>query len=125
VSRSRSVLIVDRSEDTREVLRTALARRGLEAMCFERADDGLRFARQHHPGLIVLDLEVADPSQPELSAGFAQHSQADQAPLVLLGTARRDAFPAPGSEFVGKPYHYGPLVRKIEELLEPAAAERG
>jgi CheY-like chemotaxis protein len=118
MNQPRSVLIVDRSEDTREVLRTALERRGVQTICSARAPDGLELAQRHHPGLIVLDLELAEAAQPGLSARFAEHSQADQSPLVVLGTARRGDHPPPQSEFVRKPYHYGPLIRKIEELLE-------
>ena len=122
---SRSVLIVDRSEDTREVLRTVLSRRGVETLCCERASDGLQLAQQHHPGLIVLDLELAETAQSGLSTRFAEQSQADHASLVVLGSARRDDHPPPQSEFVRKPYHYGPLIRKIEELLDLAATEQG
>ena len=41
----------------------------------------------------------------------------DLTPLVVLATARRQADRLPSGEFVAKPYHYGPLIRRIEELL--------
>jgi DNA-binding NarL/FixJ family response regulator len=106
----RSVLIVDSSEETREVLQTALQRRGLRTFSAAGATQGLELARRHHPDLIVLDVDEG------LSAPFAEHSRTEHAPLVLLGSIRRGKPPADG-EFVAKPYHYGPLVRKIEELL--------
>jgi DNA-binding response OmpR family regulator len=117
-----SVLIVDSSEETREVLQTALERRGVRILSANRAQQGLKLAREHHPDLIVLDLEL-DSADPEaLSAPFAEQSRTDRAPLVLLGTLRRQN-PAPSGEFVAKPYHYGPLIRRIEELLETASRE--
>ncbi len=112
----RSVLIVDSSEENREVLQTALQRRGLRTYAAGQARQGLDLARQHHPDLIVLDLEVGDSSPDVLSAPFAEQSRSDGAPLVLLGSIRRRQ-PAPKGEIVAKPYHYAPLVRKIEELL--------
>ncbi len=112
-----SVLIVDSSEETREVLQTALERRGLRILSADRARQGLELARRHHPDLIVLDLEVEGARRPDNpSAPFAEQSRSDHARLVLLGSLRRGAPPADG-EFVAKPYHYGPLIRKIEELL--------
>jgi hypothetical protein len=36
--------------------------------------------------------------------------------MVLLGSARR-AGTSPSGEFVAKPYHYAPLILKIEQLL--------
>ena len=133
----RSVLIVDRSDDTREVLQTALRRRGLRTLAASRATTGLELARRHHPDLIVLDLELdaseldtseldtsgLDDSGPDsLCASFAEHSRTDRTPLVMLGSLRRDHLqrcPAglPDGECVPKPYHYGPLIRRIEELL--------
>jgi CheY-like chemotaxis protein len=111
-----SVLIVDASDETREVLQTALERRGVRILSANRAAPGLELARRHHPDLIVLDLEVDGPAAANLSATFAEQSRSDSAGLVLLGSLRRGTPPASG-EFVAKPYHYGSLIRKIEELL--------
>ena len=123
----RSVLIVDPSEETREVLQTALERRGVRIFSACRAKQGLELARNHHPDLIVLDLELdfdgeqigqADGSSPENRCNpFLDQSRADQTPLVMLGTVRRGTDALPEGEFVAKPYHYGPLIRRIEELL--------
>ena len=112
-----SVLIVDRSEETREVLQTALERRGVKTFAAGRARRGLELARRHHPNLIVLDLELDTTGPDELSADFVEHSRTEDAPLVMIGSARREGPPAPRGEFVVKPYHYATLIRKIEQLL--------
>lgn len=113
----RSVLIVDHSEETREVLRTALERRGMRTFAASRAAPGLELARRYHPDLIVLDLELDNSDPQALSAPFAEQSRTDRAPLVMLGSIRRRRTDLPEGEFVAKPYHYGPLIRRIEELL--------
>ena len=84
-----TVLIVDRSEETQEVLRTVLERRGVRIVSASRAHRGLQLARQHHPDLIVLDLEVEDVRPEALSASFAGRSGGDQTPLVMLGSVRQ------------------------------------
>ncbi len=114
----RSVLIVDPSEESREVLETALQRRGLRTYSVGRAGPGLELARRHHPDLIVLDLELDDSDADDLTTPFAEQSQADHSPLVMLGSVRRTSRELPDGEFVAKPYHYGPLIRKIEQLLD-------
>jgi two-component system cell cycle response regulator DivK len=111
----RSVLIVDSSEETREVLQTALERRGLRTFSASEAGKGIKLAREHHPDVIVLDLEF-DTSGPDGLAALEQQSAADRTCMVLLGSVRRPV-PQPDSEFVAKPYHYGPLIRKIEEMV--------
>jgi CheY-like chemotaxis protein len=117
----RSVLIVDRSEETREVLQTVLERHGVRTLSAGHSAAGLELARQHHPDLIVLDLELDDVDRcaAELAADWPQNTPARQYQphLVLLGNLRRWRDRAQGGEFVPKPYHYGPLIRKIEELL--------
>jgi len=112
----RSVLIVDASDETRVVLQTALEHRGLRTMAASQAKHGLALAQQHHPDLIVLDLEI-DPGGPDdVAAPFAEQSRSDHGALVLLGSVRR-RHPHSQGEFVAKPYHYGPLIRRIEEIL--------
>lgn len=120
----RSVLIVDRSEETREVLKTALERRGLRILAAGEARRGLELAREHHPDLIVLDLEVDQLPPAEVCGPFSEQSEADRTPLVVLGSCRRGLFGRLCGEFVSKPYHFGPLVRKIEELLEATGRPR-
>lgn len=114
-----SVLVVDPLEETREVLRTSLERRGVRILAASAPEQGLAMARQHHPSLIVLDLEC-QRDQTGASDALAAESLADETPLVVLGSARRAPAALPSDRFVSKPYHYGPLIRKIEELLEQA-----
>ena len=119
-ARPQSVLIVDQSADTREVLRAALERGGTLIFDTDRADVGLEMARRHHPDLIVLDLE-AMPTDSAVAGGFGESAQASNTPIVVLGSARAQARCVPTGEFVSKPYHYAPLIRRIEELLGASA----
>ncbi len=120
----RSVLIVDASDETCVVLQTALERRGMRTMSASQSKQGLALAQQHHPDLIVLDLEI-DPSGPdEVVAPFAEQSRTDRAALVLLGSVRRQQ-PLSRGEYVAKPYHYAPLIRRIEEILSAGSEKVG
>lgn len=128
-----SVLIVDRSQETREVLQTALERRGVRTLAAGRAEKGRELARLHQPDLIVLDLELDDSSAEQFSTPSsgvdvspansqpgdtpASQNPAYQPRMILLGNLRGWRDRLPEGEFVRKPYHYGPLIRKIEELL--------
>ena len=119
MARQPSVLIVDRSEETREVLSTVLQRRGLRTLATGRVDRGLDLARLHRPDLIVLDLELDGPGPHPTCVRFARQSSQASTPMVLLGSCPRLA-DASGGEFVRKPYHYGSLIRRIEEILGAA-----
>ena len=114
-----TVLVVDPSEETLEVLRTALASQGAEILSARRAMQGLDMARRHCPTVIVLDEDSAAAWSGQLSDEYDEQSQRSGTPLLVLGTARR-RHRLPTGEFVAKPYHYAPLVRKIEMLLAQA-----
>ena len=122
MTRDQRVLVVDRSKETHEVLETALARRGVRTYYACRVQHGLQLAEQVQPDLIVLDLELEGADPAAVHTPFADRSRQNETPLVVLGSARRaEGSPSLG-EFVRKPYDYGPLVRKIEELLVGADA---
>jgi CheY-like chemotaxis protein len=110
-----TVLIVDRSPDTREILRSALESRGVCTLAAARPEDALQVARRQPPDLIVLDLEADQKT--EAWGDMTGEAQRCKTPLIILGTACNSAESPPQGEFVRKPYHYGPLLRKIEELL--------
>lgn len=111
-----SVLIVDPLEETHEVLRTALEPRGVRILCTGQPAQGLAMARKHDPHLIVLDVEHLANSG-NVANDFAAQSRQPARSLLLIGGRQQNATATPPGEFVRKPYHYGPLIRKIEELL--------
>lgn len=115
-----SVLIVDESAETREVLRTALERRGTRILEAAHSDQGLRLVREHDPSVIVVDAESQHQDRPGICEDFRNTLRSSRNPVVVLGSVRRDAAVLPTGQFVAKPYHYGPLIRKIEELLAKA-----
>ncbi len=120
----RSVLIVDASDETCVVLQTALERRGVRTMAASQAKLGLALAQQHHPDLIVLDLEIDPCGLDEVAGCFAEQSRMDHTSLVLLGKVRRKD-PLPRGEYVAKPYHFAPLIRRIEEILSASPEKIG
>jgi len=115
-----AVLIVESSADEREVLRTALARRGLRIFEASEAQAGLELARRHHPAVIVLDLEGGADDGADVEAEYDAQTAGQCQSLIILGTARRGHH-LPADQVIAKPYHYGPLVRKIEQLAARAA----
>lgn len=118
VGTSPSVVIVDDSSESREVLRAALERRGLTIFEASEARQGLSLVRRHHPHVVVLDLDATDAHEETVQAEYAAESAAADVPLVILGRAREYSPKLPDDRVVAKPYHYAPLIRKIEQLVE-------
>jgi DNA-binding response OmpR family regulator len=118
VDTQRSVLIVDRSEENREVLRTVLERHGVRIFTASRPKEGAFLARHHQPDLIVLDTEYESADLQDFSREDGENKEDESPSVILLGKIRKNSSPLPHGEFFAKPYHYGPLIRRIEEILE-------
>ena len=119
----RSVLIVDESDDSREVLRTILSQRGIQIFEAREQQAGLQIAKAQHPDVLVLDVDTPTGDLVHYDE-IAEQAEIDRTSVVLLGKIPQWNGRSP-REIVRKPYHYGPLIRKIETLLaEPSASQK-
>ncbi|MFO7905157.1 MAG: response regulator [Planctomycetota bacterium] len=110
------VLLVDQSNDSRDVIRTVLERRGMEILEASSAGAGLEMLREHRPNVVVLDADAESADNPRLRTAYDHELASNQGEIVVLGNMDRDQM---GSDkhLVRKPYHYGPLIQKIERLV--------
>jgi CheY-like chemotaxis protein len=110
------VLLVDRSNEARDVLRTALEHHGLRVLEATIPADGFALARLHQPDVIVLDLDALQANKPT-AADFANLAEIEGSTLIMLGT-NSATYAQLSGEFFAKPYHYKPLILRINELLK-------
>ena len=113
------ILIVDPSAESRDVLRTLLERRGAATLEAERPEQAIQLADRFQPDLIVLDAD-SDQSAGAATDNLRHLADRTATPIVILGTLRRPHDQLPPGQIVAKPYHYGPLIRKINDLLAAA-----
>lgn len=115
----KKVLIVDESEETRDVLSTALERRGVKTFTASIPRRGAVIAREEKPDLVIFDIDsVTAPPEQALSA-FSKEAEIDEAPIMAIGSGKFTV-PASEGEFISKPYHFLPLLEKIEQFLRSA-----
>ena len=112
-----SVLLVDASAESREVLRTVLERRGVRIFEAREVRAGLALAQHHHPEVIVLDLDTETANDDGVQSEFAAETRDHHGSLVLLGKMRHGAAEPPGC-VVAKPYHFAPLIHTIVQLID-------
>lgn len=114
------VLIVDESADSREVLSMLLQRHGATTLEARRPQQAIELTDDEHVDLIVFDAESdrtdAGHGIDDLKAAASRKGT----PIVILGTVRNAKKQPPSGQFVPKPYHYGQLIHKIEDLLAAA-----
>src|SRR5687768_5734980 len=83
----RSVLIVDDSAESREVLKAALSRRGLSTLEACEARQGLDLLRRFHPDVVVLDLEAVAADDEIVRDQIDSEVQKQHSRLIVLGRA--------------------------------------
>ncbi|MFO0912443.1 MAG: hypothetical protein U0795_05780 [Pirellulales bacterium] len=99
---AKRILIVDRSDDGREVLAIGLFRQGLTTLSTSNPEEAQRVLQELEPDLVLVDADTADDS------------------LRRFPDAHRTDRPRHEARWlvVSKPYHYRPLIRKIVEMLD-------
>jgi CheY-like chemotaxis protein len=115
----RRVLIADSSAESREVLRLLLELCGVRTLEAEHSRTANRLVGQFQPDVIVFDAETEPDSADAAVSDIRQATGRNDRPIVILGKVRQLRGP-PTDQFVAKPYHYGPLIRKIHGLLDAA-----
>jgi CheY-like chemotaxis protein len=111
------VLIVDSSRESRDVLRTLLELQGATTEEVERPEQAVSVVQQFRPHVIVLDADSDQSTTGEPTNILREAADQNDTPVVILGKLRRPRGHISPGQFVAKPYHYGPLIRKIDGLL--------
>ena len=112
-----TVLIIDRSAESRDVLRTLLERHGARAVEAGEATEAIRAAKADPPDLSVVDLDSHARQRSAVYRRLGEAAGRTNSPILVIGSAQRPHRSLPGSRFIAKPYHYRDLLRKIDQLL--------
>lgn len=114
------VLIVDASHESREILRMLLELRGADTFEADSPEQAIPLAHRWRPNLILLDAD-SDPSATlKPTSELREAASRSHTPIVILGKLSQLQGELESGQFVTKPYHYGPLIRKIDSLLAAA-----
>jgi DNA-binding NtrC family response regulator len=112
------VVIVDELDECGEVLHTLLSSRGVPSIAARGVREGMKLVRQHHPSVVVLDLDARAPDDLHVRDALDRETSEHQTAFIVLGNAPQFLTPLPEGQVLAKPYHYAPLLRTIEQLLE-------
>ncbi len=103
-----------------ELVPMLLELRGATTIEADDPQQALQLAHAEQPDLILLDAD-SDASDTGLpTSDLREAANRNNTPIVILGKLRRQQDQLEPGQFVTKPYHYGPLIRKIDGLLAAA-----
>jgi DNA-binding response OmpR family regulator len=119
---SQTVLIVEDDPNTSNLVRLYLEREGFRVFTAGDGDSGLALARQHAPGLVILDLMLPHLDGWEVCRRLRQQSDV---PVIML-TARGEeidrvaGLTLGADDYVVKPFSPRELVARVKAVLRRA-----
>ncbi len=117
-----SVLVVEDNPDHRELLREHLTRAGHTVHLATTAAEGLRFARQHSPDLVLLDILLPDKPGTSVCRALKQ-SETTEDIAVIIVSGRGDeidriiGFELGADDYLVKPFSVRELLLRIEAVM--------
>lgn len=117
---SPDVLLIHSCSETRGILATALARRGIRIFATDRLDGLADFLERGRPRVTIVDADTETTDSQTICRAL---QQAEARNLIVLGKVRWDQAVLPVERVYHKPYHFAPLVRTIELLCAKSAAK--
>jgi DNA-binding response OmpR family regulator len=130
----RPVLVVEDDEPTRAFLCDNLVADGFRVLTASGAGEGLRAIESRSPGIVVLDLVLADGNGLELldrvraADGLGSRIDPDLPVIVLSGRAgdadRVRSFARGADDHLCKPFLYAELVARMRALLRRSEGRR-
>jgi two-component system phosphate regulon response regulator PhoB len=122
------ILVVEDEPDIQEVLEYNLKRDGHEVTLTSTAKDGLRFARDRRPDIVLLDLMLPDGSGTELCKTLRQDPTMRGVRVMML-TAKGEeidrvlGFELGADDYIVKPFSVRELLLRVQSVLRRAGSD--
>lgn len=118
---SRCVLVIDDEPDIRDITRMTLEHfAGWQVLCAENGREGERFALEHHPDAILLDIMMPDLDGEATARLIRGHAETCDIPIVLMSAATEPPSWAAGVGVLGlvaKPFRPATLPDQLRAQL--------
>jgi PAS domain S-box-containing protein len=119
-----SVLVIDDDADVRQLLKTALENQGTSVEAVGDGETGLAWAGNHHPGLILLDMNLPGSDGFTILRSLKESQATKDIPVIamtgspdLKTTARARVLSLGAADFIVKPFDLNMLVTEIRLFL--------
>ena len=117
-----TILVVDDSEETREMLTGYLERHNFEVLTAVNGREGLDRASEHHPDLIVMDLVMPEKDGLEALDALAANPDTQEIPVIIISGkgSRLDqvlSYDKGAYYYLEKPFDLNLIVKRANELL--------
>jgi CheY-like chemotaxis protein len=114
------ILLVDDTEDVRDIWRRALSKAGFRVVEAVDGEDGVRKTRECHPHLVVMDMTMPLLNGVEASRRLKMDSATAAVPIIMVSAdddVKAEARAAGCDGFLLKPVRHPELISHIRRLL--------
>jgi CheY-like chemotaxis protein len=116
-----TILIVDDSDDTREMMAKLLELETFTVFTAEDGNIGLKVAAEQHPNLIITDINMPNMNGIEMIRQLRSQPGLERVPIMAItaygnGVAK-EALEAGADRAATKPIQFSALILEIRELL--------
>lgn len=119
----KTILVIDDSTTIRRLVDTTLSREGYTVILADNADDGLAFAVEHQPDMILLDHQLPGTTGLDVSKRLREVPDLAVIPVVVSSTLRKKAYIEYGDmdnviDMLPKPYTEELLLTTVSNALD-------
>jgi CheY-like chemotaxis protein len=121
----KTVLVIEDDPWTRTITTALLAGEGFAVVEAKNGEEGLRYAGQHMPDVVLLDLALPTKSGLEVLRELKGSRSTSEIPVIIVSAYgslmnEQDAHQAAG--VIQKPFDYDDLVSKVEQAANAPLA---
>lgn len=119
---SEKILIIDDNEQNRKLFGFILQNSGYEIIESESGEDGLKLAKENHPGLILMDIQMPVIDGAEAFRILRSEPETKDIPVIALTSyamrGDREKFLEQGfSGYISKPINVKEFMNTIKSVL--------
>jgi CheY-like chemotaxis protein len=123
------ILLVEDNDKNRKLVRDVLTVKGYRLVEAETGEDGVRLAQEHHPALILMDIQLPGINGIEALRQLRADAATAAIPVVAVTasamTHDRQAIMAAGFDaYQSKPISVRPFLELVREVLDRPAGAR-
>lgn len=119
---SKTILVVEDTVDTRELLHLYLTKEGFTVITAADGGEGLYLAKSDHPDLIITDFNMPNLSGLDLIKQLREEPEFAKTPIIAVTAYGKDfseeAKSAGANETMQKPFEFEALVALVKSLLK-------
>ncbi|MDO8914520.1 MAG: response regulator [Coriobacteriia bacterium] len=124
------VLSIDDDAEIRDLVSQVLGNAGYEVVSAADGPSGLRAAREHHPGLILLDIMMPGMNGYRVCDDLQTDPRTSDVPVIFLTALseerdRARAFALGATDYLVKPFNAATVVETVRRNLATAVVFRG